>query len=335
VHTARNNDVVLAYETFGQPGGAPLLLISGTGTQMLIWPEDFCTALAGRGFEVARFDNRDTGLSTHLSDVPPPGWVKVMLRPSAAPYLLADMAGDALAVIDALGWPAAHVVGASLGGMIAQELAIRHPDRVRTLTSIMSTPSARIATMPTRAAMRALAGQGGAPATTADEAADRAVAVKKVIGSPGYPIDEETIRDIARRSFRRHPGADDDDARQRAAVIASGDRRRALARLRIPALVIHGDQDPVIRPEGGRATAAAIPGARLVRYPGMGHDLPAALWPSILDEICDLARPDRVEDRPRPGSGQAQQEERAGVPVRPGDGEDEHAAEETALSGDR
>lgn len=289
MQVARNNDVVLAYETFGQPGGAPLLLISGTGAQMLIWPEDFCAALADRGFLLARFDNRDSGLSTHLSGQPAPGWLSAMLRPSAVPYLLADMADDALAVIDELGWPAAHVVGASLGGMIAQELAIRHPGRVRSLTSIMSTPAGRIATMPTRAAMRALTSHGGRPATSQDEAADQAVAVKKVIGSPGYPVDEEMIRDIVRRSFQRHPGSPDGDARQRAAVIASGDRRRALAGLRMPALVIHGDQDPVIRPSGGRATAAAIPGARLVCYPGMGHDLPEALWPAILDEIRALA----------------------------------------------
>jgi pimeloyl-ACP methyl ester carboxylesterase len=288
VEAARNGDIVLAYETFGPPGGEPLLLISGTGAQMLIWPEDFCTALARRGFRVARFDNRDTGLSTHLTGAPAPGWLTAMLRPSAAPYRLADMADDALAVIDALGWPGAHVVGASLGGMIAQALAIGHPGRVRTLTSIMSTPSARVATMPTLAAMRALARAAGTSVTSPDQAGDQAVALKRIIGSPGYPLDEGTVRDIAGRSFQRHPGAGQDDQRQRAAVIASGDRRSALAGLRIPALVIHGDQDPVIRPKGGRAAARAIPGARLITYPGMGHDLPAALWPSIVDEICAL-----------------------------------------------
>jgi pimeloyl-ACP methyl ester carboxylesterase len=212
-----------------------------------------------------------------------------MLRPAAAPYRLADMAGDALAVLDALGWSGAHVVGASLGGMIAQELAIGHPGRVRTLTSIMSTPSARIATMPALAAIRALARAAGTPVTTPEQAADQAVALKKVIGSPGYPLDEDLVRDIAARSFQRHPGPDKDDERQRAAVIVSGDRRRALAGLRIPALVIHGEQDLVIRPKGGRATARAIPGARLVTYPGMGHDLPAALWPAITDEIRQAA----------------------------------------------
>ena len=297
MEAARNEDIVLAYETFGPPGGEPLLLISGTGAQMLIWPEGFCTALVDRGFRVARFDNRDTGLSTHLTGASAPGWLTAMLRPSAVPYRLHDMADDAVAVMDALGWPDAHVVGASLGGMIAQALAIRHPGRVRTLTSIMSTPSARIATMPTLAAIRALARAAGTPVTSPDQAADRAVALKRIIGSPGYPLDEDMVRDIAARSFQRHPDAEQaerDDQRQRAAVIASGDRRPALAGLRIPALVIHGEQDPVIRPRGGRATARAIPGARLVTYPGMGHDLPAALWPSIVAEITAHTSGDRL-----------------------------------------
>jgi pimeloyl-ACP methyl ester carboxylesterase len=289
METACNGDVAIAYETFGAPGGTPLLLISGTGAQMLIWPDDFCAALADRGFRVARFDNRDAGLSTHLTGKPAPGWLTVMLRPSAAPYRLEDMAEDARAVMDALRWPAAHAVGASMGGMIAQMLAIGHPARVRTLTSIMSTPSSRIATMPAIKAMRALARAAGTPVTDPDQAAAEAIAFKKVTGSPGYPLDEDMVRDIGRRSFERHPGAEEDDRRQRAAVISSGDRRNALAGLRIPVLVIHGDQDPMIRPKGGRATADAIPGARLVTYPGMGHDLPPALWPFIMDEICALA----------------------------------------------
>ena len=288
---AHNADIVIAYETFGPPEGVPLLLISGTGAQMLIWPEDFCAALAGRGFQAARFDNRDTGLSTHLTGTPAPGWLKTMFRPSTAPYRLEDMAEDALAVMDALGWQSAHVAGASMGGMIAQALAIKHPARVRTLTSIMSTPSARIATMPTITAMRALARTARTPVTHPDQAGEQAVALKRVIGSPGYRPDEPAVRDIGRRSFERHPGAGQDNLRQRAAIIASGDRRNALAGLRIPALVIHGQQDPVIRPKGGRATAAAIPGAKLVTYPGMGHDLPRALWPSILDEIHTLTTP--------------------------------------------
>ena len=300
MNTAHNADIAIAYETFGAVGGEPLLLISGTGAQMIIWPEDLCAALADRGFQVARFDNRDTGLSTHLTGTPAPGWLKTMLRPSAAPYRLDDMAEDAVAVMDALGWPAAHLVGASLGGMIAQVLAIRYPSRVRTLTSIMSTPSSRVGTMPTLAAIRALAHDAGTPVTDAEQAAQAAVALKKVIGSPGYPLDEPAVRDVGRRSFERDHGAEEDAARQRAAVIASGDRRRALARLRMPVLVIHGEQDPIIRPKGGRAAARAVPGARLVTYPGMGHDLPRALWPAILEEISALAA-QAGQARPRPG----------------------------------
>jgi pimeloyl-ACP methyl ester carboxylesterase len=286
---AHNAEIAIAYETFGAEDGEPLLLISGTGVQMLIWPESFCAALADRGFRVARFDNRDMGLSTHLTGAPAPGWLKVMLRPSAAPYRLEDMAGDALAVMDALGWPSAHVVGTSMGGMIAQTLAIRHQARVRTLTSIMSTPSSRIATRPTLAVIRELARLGGTPVTSADEAGNEAVAFKRVTGSPAYPMDEASVRDIARRSYERHPGSSEDDLRQRAAVVASGDRRKALAGVLVPTLVIHGEDDPMIRPKGGRATAAAIPGAKLVTYPGMGHNLPRALWPSMIDEISALA----------------------------------------------
>jgi pimeloyl-ACP methyl ester carboxylesterase len=289
MNTAHNGQIAIRYETFGPADGEPLLLISGTGVQMLIWPDDFCAALAGQGFRVARFDNRDMGLSTHLTGTPAPGWLKVMLRPSAAPYRLEDMAADALAVMDALGWASAHVAGTSMGGMIAQTLAIKHPSRVRTLTSIMSTPSSRIATRPTIAVIRELARQGGTPATSAEEAADQAVALKRVAGSPGYPMDEQTVRDIARRSFERHPGSGEDDQRQRAAVVASGDRRKALAAVRVPTLVLHGQQDPMIRPKGGRATAAAIPGAKLVTYPGMGHSLPRALWPSLVGQIAALA----------------------------------------------
>jgi pimeloyl-ACP methyl ester carboxylesterase len=289
MRTAHNGKIEIAYEVLGSTEAEPMLLISGTGVQMLIWPDDFCAALADRGFQVARFDNRDMGLSTHLTGSPAPGWLKVMLRPSAAPYRLTDMAADAVAVMNALGWPSAHVAGASMGGMIAQTLAIEHPSRVRTLTSVMSTPSARIATRPRLAVIRELARAGGTPVTSADEAADEAVALKRVAGSPGYPMDEESVRDIARRSFQRHPGSGEDDLRQRAAVIASGDRRKALAAVRVPTLVLHGEQDPMIRSKGGRATAAAIPGAKLVTYPGLGHDLPRALWPSMIDEIATLA----------------------------------------------
>lgn len=204
--TASHGDIELAYETFGPPDGEPLLLISGTGVQMLIFPEDLCHALVDLGFQVARFDNRDTGLSTHLADAPAPGWFTTMIRPSSAPYRLEDMAGDAVAVLDALGWESAHLVGTSLGGMIAQTLAIRHPSRVRTLTSIMSTPAARIGTMPKMATLKAILKISGMPVTSPDQAAQEAVAMKRLIGSPRYPFDEREVGDIGRRSYERHPG---------------------------------------------------------------------------------------------------------------------------------
>ena len=220
---ARHGAIELAYETSGAPGGEPLLLISGTGMQMLIWPDAFVAALAGRGFCVTRFDNRDAGLSTHLTQAGNPGWLKPLIRHAAAPYRLEDMADDAVAVLDALGWDSAHIAGTSLGGMIAQTMAIRHPSRVRTLTSIMSTPSARIGTMPKISVMRKLMQIAGTPVNGPEEAAEATVALKRLTGTARYPIDEELIRDIGRRSYQRDPGNEADDFRQRAAVSASGE----------------------------------------------------------------------------------------------------------------
>ena len=267
---ARHGAIELAYETFSAPGGAsdgePLLLISGTGVQMLMWPDAFVAALAGRGFCVTRFDNRDAGLSTHLTEAGNPGWLKPLIRHAAAPYQLEDMAGDAAAVLDALGWDRAHIAGASLGGMIAQTMAIRHPSRVRTLTSIMSTPSARTGTMPKISTMRTLMAIAGTPANGPEEAAEAAVALKRLTGTARYPIDEELIRDIGRRSYQRDPGSEAGDFRQRAAVSASGSRRKALAGVRIPTLILHGAR--LDHPPGHRADPRRRERRRVRPLPG-------------------------------------------------------------------
>ena len=286
---AKNGDITIAYETFGSPNGMPLLLIGATEAQMLMFPERLCRAFVEAGFQVTRFDHRDAGLSTHLDGVPAPGPLKAALRPSTAPYQLTEMAADAVAVLDDLGWQSAHVAGSSMGGMIAQTMAITHPTRTRTLTSISSTPSIRIGARPPRKVLRAMKDILSAPVTDADQAARREVAIYRLIGSPGFPLDESMIADIGRRSYERKPSDPDGGRRQRAAVAASKDRRPALTALRIPALVIHGEDDIMMRLKAGRATAAAIPGARLVSYPGMGHDLPAELWPRVVDEMHRLA----------------------------------------------
>jgi len=264
----RHDGVDIRYERLSGDGTRPLLLIMGLGMQMIFWPDDLCAHLARRGFTVARFDNRDAGLSTHFHRAGTPTLLGILTRPSAmAAYRLDDMARDAVAVLDALGWDSAHIVGASMGGMIAQALAIRHPARVRSLTSIMSTPSPRIG-RPTPAALAALVTRRVADR---EAAAERMVRVFRVIGSPGYPLDVDWLREIGRRAYdRSHDPAG--GYRQLAAINASGDRRAGLALVRIPTLVLHGDADPLVRPSGGRATAAAVPGARLVTYPGMGHN---------------------------------------------------------------
>lgn len=287
---AHNEHVRIAYEVFGPDGGIPLVLLGGTGVQMLAWPEAFCDALVAEGFQVVRLDNRDSGLSTHFTGVRVPGRLYSVLRPAAAPYHLCDMAGDVIAVLDTLHWHAAHVVGISLGGMIAQELALRHPARVLSLTSMMSSPSGRIATIPRRAVLQSLRSARKEAVPGPGAAGEQAVTLKRTMAGRGYPIDEDLVRDIGRRSFERCAESPGDGDRQRFAVAASGDRRRSLRRVSVPTLVLHGEDDPVIGQRGGRATAAAIPNARLVIYPGLGHDLPPALWPTIVDEIARLMK---------------------------------------------
>ena len=277
------NGMDIAYESLGSPGDRPLLLIMGLGSQLIQWDDAFCALLVEQGHHVIRFDNRDVGLSTHLDDLGVPDLGAVVRDPAKAPYLLADMAADAAGLLTAIGWPAAHVVGASMGGMVAQQFAVDFPQMVLSLTSIMSTPGSRIGP-PTPEASAAL---GAPPARDREAAIAQALETWRVIGSPGYEFDEDYLRDSAGRAYDRdhHPqGA----ARQLAAILASPDRSERLRGLTMPALVIHGESDPLVGLAGGQATAAAIPGAKLMTFPGMGHDLPRPLWKQIIGEISEL-----------------------------------------------
>jgi pimeloyl-ACP methyl ester carboxylesterase len=285
VQTAASNGIEIAYETFGPTGARPLVLVMGLGTQMVSWHDDFCGLLVDRGFFVVRFDNRDTGLSTHLHDAPPPDVMAALGGDtSSASYTLDDLADDAAGLLDALDLDSAHVVGASMGGMVAQTLAVRHPARVRSLTSIMSTPSPQIGA-PTGEAVAVLLAP---PATSRDAAIERAVTAYRVIGSPGYPLDEPWLREVAGLSWDRGYDAVG-VARQLLAIHASGDRRAALADVKVPTLVVHGAQDPLVQVDGAHATAEAIPHAELDVVEGMGHNLPRELWPRIVDGIVRVA----------------------------------------------
>jgi pimeloyl-ACP methyl ester carboxylesterase len=285
VRTAPANGLEIAYESFGQPSDSPVLLIHGLATQMLGWPDEFCSRLADRGYFVIRFDNRDVGLSTHLSDAPPVDIPAVLAGDTrSASYRLTDMASDTVGLMDALGLDSAHLVGASMGGTIAQTVAIEHPERVRTLTSIMSTTGNPSVGQPSAAAMAAVLAP---PATDREGAISRTINAYRIVGSPGFAFDEEGLRDRTGRAFDR--SYDPSGAlRQLAAVAASGDRTEQLRDLRVPTLVIHGREDPLANVSGGRATAEAIPGAELVIYDGTGHDLPRAIWPDLIDRITKL-----------------------------------------------
>lgn len=293
--TVVSTGIDIDYETFGVPEGRPLLLVMGLGAQMIAWHPTLCAALAAENFFVVRFDNRDVGLSTHLHNAPPPDLDAAMAGDvSSVSYRLEDMADDAVGLLDALGVDRVHMVGVSMGGMIAQTIAITHPDRVRSLTSIMSSPGVGIGA-PTEAVQAALATVSTPPPTTRAEMVEQAVAIHKIIGSPGYPMDEARIREVAGQSYDRcfdPTGV----ARQRLAIYASGDRTAALAHVTVPALVVHGAADPLIQLPAGRATAAALPNAELLVMPGMGHNLPHQIWPTLIASISRLA--DRAEALP-------------------------------------
>ena len=279
-------DITLCYETFGDPQNPTLLLIMGLATQMVGWHEDFCRQLAGRGFHVVRFDNRDSGRSTHIKARPPKAREIALRSKKPAAYKLSDMADDAVGLLDHLGVDRAHVVGASMGGMIAQTVAIRHPLRVLSLVSIMSNVGAKISGQPALAVYPVLLTT--APGEREAFAEHVAKAFDK-IGSPGFDRDLDEVRELARVSYDR-----DHDAaaagRQLAAIIASPNRTKDLRRITAPTLVIHGKADKLVRPSGGRATARNIPGARLMLIEGMGHDLPRGAWDRMIDGIVDNAR---------------------------------------------
>lgn len=291
IRTARHGAVEIAYETFGSPDGDPLLLIMGTAMQMVMWPDDLCAMLADRGFAVARFDNRDAGLSTHFSAAGRPGLAKDWFRAGrVAAYRLEDMSDDALAVMDALGWSSAHLFGASLGGAIAQLTAIRRPERVRTLTVSSGYAGWKRGRVRMSTVLRLMLGQSLTRYPAGREGAVRRVVdAMRVLGSPGYPLDEAWWRHAAGASYDRDSSPEGGEMRQSAAAAATGDLLPRLAAIDVPTLVIHGEDDPMIRPRAAKEIAAAVPGARLVLYPGMGHNLPRELWPAIVEEFCALA----------------------------------------------
>jgi pimeloyl-ACP methyl ester carboxylesterase len=284
--TAPVNGIEVAYEVFGDPADPTVLLVMGLGVQMLGWDEGFCELLVERGFHVVRFDNRDVGRSSKIQGGARPNLMAAVAGDaSSARYTLDDMADDCAGLLDHLDVEVAHLVGASLGGMIAQTVAVRHSERVLSLVSMMSTTGDRAVGQPHPEAMPALL---RSPAGGREQYVEFAVQAFRVIGSPGFDVDEEALRTRAGASFDRgyHP---DGTARQLLAILASGDRTEALRRLDLPVVVIHGANDLLIDSSGGTATAAAIPGARLELIEGMGHDLPRQLWPRFVDAIADNA----------------------------------------------
>jgi pimeloyl-ACP methyl ester carboxylesterase len=281
------NGIKIEYESAGDPSSPPLLLIMGLGGQLVAWDDPFVEELVKRGFYVIRHDNRDVGLSTWFDEAGVPDMAQVMVAAASggtpdSPYLLRDMAADAAGLLDALGIASAHVLGVSMGGMIAQQFAIDYPSKLRSLVSIMSTTGERSVGNPHPEAMAALMAP---PPTTRDEAIEASVKSWSVLGSPGFKFDEKRIRERAAVAFDRgfHP---EGIARQLAAIIASGDRTTALGSVKAPTLVIHGEADPLVDPSGGKATAAAVPGASLWLIPGMGHDLPPELFSDIADRVA-------------------------------------------------
>jgi pimeloyl-ACP methyl ester carboxylesterase len=283
----QSNGIELEYDTFGDAGDPALVLVMGLGAQLIDWSLEFCEALVAQRFHVIRFDNRDAGLSTSLDSLGTPDLPALFAGSrDGVPYLLSDLSDDAVGLLDALDIDGAHFVGASMGGMIVQQIAIDHPDRVRSLCSIMSTtgdPSVG------QASPEALSMLGRPPAADRAEAIANGVAASRVIGSPGSAVTDE---ELARRSAAKYDRSyrPVGNLRQLAATVASPDRTEGLRGVTVPTVVIHGEEDPLINVSGGRAVAAAVPGADLLVIPGMGHDLPEGAWPQIIDAIVRNAK---------------------------------------------
>lgn len=280
------SSIDIAYEGFGSCDAPPVILIMGVAAQMIHWPDAFCQTLVGRGLQVIRFDNRDAGHSTHMTSAPRADLPATLAGDlSSVSYTLSDMADDVVGLMDALGIENAHVVGASMGGQIAQTIAIEHPDRVRTLTSMMSTTGNRTVGQTAPEILKELF--AGPPAVTRDDVIQQFVKAIRLVGSPAYPSDQNEIAARAGLAYdRSHDPLG--VVRQAVATVASGDRTERLRHLRMPTLVIHGLADRMCDPSGGRAIAEAIPGAELVLIEGMGHNLPSGLQPEVAARIAEF-----------------------------------------------
>jgi pimeloyl-ACP methyl ester carboxylesterase len=287
--TVQANGIELCYETFGSPDDEPLLLVMGLGAQMTTWPVELCDGLVDRGFYVIRYDNRDAGRSTYVDDVGGDFMTTFLAasqgQPVEVPYRLSDLAADGMGLLDALGVDAAHIVGASMGGMIAQTMAIEHPTRALSLTSIMSTTGEPEVGAPDAEALQVLLRP---PATSREEAIEAAVHTSRVITGPEH-FDEAVARQRGADAYDRayNPAG---TVRQLLAILASGSRAEGLAALDLPTLVIHGDVDPLVTVSGGRRTAELVPGAELIILEGAGHDLPLIYLGQIIDAITALAK---------------------------------------------
>ena len=288
--TTTGDGLGICYQTFGDPSGAPLLLVIGLGGPMTWWPEELCRRFAVEGYFVIRYDNRDTGRSDRFTEghrVRRLDLVKAFLgRRASAPYSLSDMARDGLAVLDAVGVDRAHLCGVSMGGMIAQTLAIEHPDRVLSLTSVMSSTGHRFTGWQDPRLLPHLLGRAG---RTREEYVERSAKFSGIIGSPGYRDPVERARERAGDTWDRGISLSG-VMRQMLAILTQPDRRKALGDVTVPTTVLHGLSDRMVHHTGGRATARAIPGAHLMLVPGMGHDLPSGLWPTYVEAVNRSAR---------------------------------------------